>query len=353
MSEELLRHGNRLGRYLLRELIGQGGMGKVYRAWDEVLHRDVAVKVLTTLDDDMLRRFAREAAAIGRLENHHVVEIHDLCADGPHPYIVMEYLRGECLQDRLRRGPLSVEEKENGELIQAILMADYPTLREQRPDVPVAVEQVVSRAMAAHRAARFPSVLELARALVPHASAPGRVLWKQVFESSDELPLAGKNAELSGSMTKVESPSHGLETTLVVRAEEVAALANRCRAKHCRGWHRGVDPTGTGCLRDFRFRVHRPTPGGRRCGRRPRRRCDGVPLPGQACGGRRQRIWSDGERPVLEIIRRFAQRTETADIEPTCAVAPRNQREVLLDVAAGPDEGLAVRRENMSRRFAP
>ncbi len=339
MSEELLRHGNRLGRYLLRELIGQGGMGKVYRAWDEVLHRDVAVKVLTTPDDEMLRRFAREAAAIGRLENHHVVEIHDLCADGPHPYIVMEYLRGECLQTRLRRGPLSVEEaveiilgvccavnachrvgivhrdlkpgnvflsqtvdygvvvkvldfgvakpvqfalnddltgpgkivgtprylapehlrgapadqlsdqyqvglllyvcltgkppffgKENGELIQAILMADYPKLREQRSDVPVAVEQVVLRAMATHRAARFPSVLELARALVPHASAPGRVLWKQVFESSDELPLTGENADLSGSATKVESPVHGLETTLVVRAEEVAALARQSRA---------------------------------------------------------------------------------------------------------------------------
>jgi hypothetical protein len=339
MSDELLRHVNRHGRYLPRELIGQGGMGKVYRAWDKVLRRDVAVKMLTAPDDDMLKRFEREAAAIARLKNHHVVEIYDLCADAPHPYIVMEYLRGECLEARLRHGPLSVEEaveiilgvccavnachrvgivhrdlkpgnvflsqtadhgvvvkvldfgvakpmqmapaddvtspgkvvgtprylapehlrggptdqlgdqyqvgvllyvcltgkqpfcgKENGELVRAILMADYPTLRGQRSDVPVALEQVVPRAMAADRAARFPSVLALARALVPHASEPGRVVWKQVFESCDEAPSGRENGDTSGSVTRVETPLHGLETTLLVRAEEVAALAGQSRA---------------------------------------------------------------------------------------------------------------------------
>jgi hypothetical protein len=55
---------------------------------------------------------------------------------------------------------------------------------------------------------------------------------------------------------------------------------------------------------------------------------------------------------LLEIIRRSAQRIETADIESTCEFAPKNQREVLLDVAAGPDDGLAVRRAKLSRRFA-
>ncbi len=339
MSDELLRHGKRLGRYLLRELIGQGGMGKVYRAWDKVLRRDVAVKVLTDPGDDMLKRFAREAEAIARLKNHHVVEIHDLCADGQHPYIVMEYLGGESLQARLKRGPLAVEEaveivlgvccavnachrvgivhrdlkpgnvflsqtadhgvvvkvldfgvakpvqfvlnddvtgpgkivgpprylapehlrgapgdqlcdqyqvglllyacltdkqpfngKENGELIRAILMADYPTLRELQPDVPVVLEQVVLRAMSADRAARFPSVLALARALVPYASEPGRVLWKQVFESCDEPSSGREDGDPSGSVTRVETPLHGLETTLLVRAEAVAALAAQSRA---------------------------------------------------------------------------------------------------------------------------
>ena len=62
MTEDLLRRGAKLDRYEIRELIGQGGMGEVYRAWDGVLNRDVAVKVLTLRDEDMLRRFEREAA---------------------------------------------------------------------------------------------------------------------------------------------------------------------------------------------------------------------------------------------------------------------------------------------------
>jgi serine/threonine protein kinase len=63
VTEDLLGRGAKLDRYKIREPIGQGEMGEVYRAWDGVLNCDVAVKVLTLRDEDMLRRFEREAKA--------------------------------------------------------------------------------------------------------------------------------------------------------------------------------------------------------------------------------------------------------------------------------------------------
>jgi serine/threonine-protein kinase len=109
-EQTLLRRGARLGRYEIRELVGRGGMGEVYRAWDPLLQRDVAVKVLTACEEGMLRRFKREAEAIGRLDNHNVVEIHDCRIEAEPPYIVMELLRGQPLTQRLVRGPMPVAE---------------------------------------------------------------------------------------------------------------------------------------------------------------------------------------------------------------------------------------------------
>lgn len=108
MTDSLLQRGAKLDRYEVRELIGQGGMGEVYRAWDGIFQRDVALKILTVRDDDMLKRFKREAEVIGRLDNPNVVEVHAFSTGGEHPYIVMEYLRGESLKDRLRKGSMPV-----------------------------------------------------------------------------------------------------------------------------------------------------------------------------------------------------------------------------------------------------
>jgi hypothetical protein len=110
VPQEMLRRGAQLGRYEIRQMLGQGGMGQVYRAWDMVLQRDVAVKVLGTPDRELLQRFAREAEAISQLENANVVTIHDFQADPVQPYIVMEYLQGEDLAARLRRVPMTVGE---------------------------------------------------------------------------------------------------------------------------------------------------------------------------------------------------------------------------------------------------
>ena len=108
MPQDSLKRGTRLASYEIREPIGQGGMGQVYRAWELVLRRDVAVKTLNVPDAELLMRFAREAEAISRLSNSNVVTIHDFHADRSQPYIVMEYLRGEDLSSRLRRGPMQV-----------------------------------------------------------------------------------------------------------------------------------------------------------------------------------------------------------------------------------------------------
>src|SRR5918995_1759765 len=93
-------------RYRNPELIGQGGMGEIYRADDELLGRTVAVKVLAkrfSADEALRGRFTREALAAARLSGEpNTVTIFDVGEHEGRPFIVMEYLRGGSLEDRLR-----------------------------------------------------------------------------------------------------------------------------------------------------------------------------------------------------------------------------------------------------------
>ena len=94
----------RLGPFEIVELIGAGGMGAVYRAFDARLRRDVAIKVLPpglSEDADRLRRFEQEARAVARLAHPHIVAIHDIGSFEGAPYIVMELLAGETLRNRM------------------------------------------------------------------------------------------------------------------------------------------------------------------------------------------------------------------------------------------------------------
>src|SRR4051812_3751849 len=94
------------GGYELQDRLGQGGMGVVYRAFDTVLQRIVALKLVLTpegLEPDMRERFFREARAAGHLTHKNIVTIYDLGEHEGKPYLAMEYLEGEDLQRRLAR----------------------------------------------------------------------------------------------------------------------------------------------------------------------------------------------------------------------------------------------------------
>jgi len=98
-----------LGPYRIAGVIGEGGMGVVYRAKDTRLGRDVAIKVLThvaTNDREQLLRFEQEARATGMLNHPNLLTIYDVGHDAGGPYIVSELLQGETLRERLVRGPL-------------------------------------------------------------------------------------------------------------------------------------------------------------------------------------------------------------------------------------------------------
>ena len=93
-----------IGRYQLLERLGQGGMGVVYRAHDTLLERTVAVKVISAPIDqnaDLRERFFREARSAGQLSHRNIITIHDLGEHEGQPYLAMEFLEGQDLQERM------------------------------------------------------------------------------------------------------------------------------------------------------------------------------------------------------------------------------------------------------------
>src|SRR6478735_11310094 len=106
-----LAPGDRLGPYEIISLLGQGGMGEVFRARDPRLGRDVAIKILPARmaeDPNAAARFEQEARAVAALSHPHIVGIHDVGRDGTVAYAVTELLEGETLRERLAHGRLSV-----------------------------------------------------------------------------------------------------------------------------------------------------------------------------------------------------------------------------------------------------
>jgi serine/threonine protein kinase len=105
--------GRNIGPYTVLSLIGVGGMGEVYRARDTRLNRTVAIKVLPAAVADRPEqklRLHREAKAIAALNHPNICVLHDIRHDEGIDYLVMECLDGETLADRLRKGPLPIEE---------------------------------------------------------------------------------------------------------------------------------------------------------------------------------------------------------------------------------------------------
>ncbi len=105
--------GTRLGAYEVISAIGAGGMGEVYRARDTRLNRDVAIKVLPEHFADrpgLHERFEREAKTIASLNHPHICTLYDVGREGSTDYLVMEYIEGETLAQRLTKGPLPLQQ---------------------------------------------------------------------------------------------------------------------------------------------------------------------------------------------------------------------------------------------------
>src|SRR5260221_13757512 len=105
--------GSRLGPYEILGPLGAGGMGEVYRARDTRLERTVAIKVLPShlsSNPDLRQRFEPEAKSSSQLQHANICTLFDVgCQDGI-DFLMMEYLEGETLADRLKRGPLPLSQ---------------------------------------------------------------------------------------------------------------------------------------------------------------------------------------------------------------------------------------------------
>jgi serine/threonine protein kinase len=106
---------NRIGRYEIKEELGRGGFGQVFRAYDPTIGRLVAIKTLTLGGDtELLQRFRNEAAAAGKLRHNNIAIIYDFGEHDGAPYLVMELLDGEDLERIIaNRRPLSLLERRN------------------------------------------------------------------------------------------------------------------------------------------------------------------------------------------------------------------------------------------------
>src|SRR5262245_39961929 len=105
--------GTKLGPYEILSPLGAGGMGEVYRAKDTRLGRTVAVKVLSSnisSSPEFQQRFEREARLISSLSHPHICALYDVGHQDGIDYVVMEFLEGETLAERLKKGKLPVDQ---------------------------------------------------------------------------------------------------------------------------------------------------------------------------------------------------------------------------------------------------
>ena len=105
--------GSRLGHYDVTALIGEGGMGQVYQATDTKLKRQVALKILPEAfagDPERLARFQREAEVLASLNHPNIAQIHGLEEADDVRALVLEVVEGPTLADRIRQGPMPLDE---------------------------------------------------------------------------------------------------------------------------------------------------------------------------------------------------------------------------------------------------
>ena len=95
---------DKIGKYEVSEQIGVGGFGAVYRGRDPFIKRTVAIKTCQVNDDEIKHRFFREAELAGNLHHRNITTIYDFGVENGIPYIVQEFLTGEDLDRKIKRG---------------------------------------------------------------------------------------------------------------------------------------------------------------------------------------------------------------------------------------------------------
>lgn len=108
-----LQIGEKVGAYIIQAQVGQGGMATVYKAHHAQLERSVAIKVIhpNFLDDEsFIARFVRESQIVARLNHPNIVPVYDYDRHDQRPYLVMKYIEGETLKERLSRGVIPIED---------------------------------------------------------------------------------------------------------------------------------------------------------------------------------------------------------------------------------------------------
>src|SRR6185295_19925956 len=100
-----------IAQYRIIKRLGAGGMGEVYLALDTKLDRKVAIKVIrpdTLVEEQLKKRLLREAQAAAKLDHPNICAVYDVNEEGPFTFIVMQYLEGETLAEKMTREPLSI-----------------------------------------------------------------------------------------------------------------------------------------------------------------------------------------------------------------------------------------------------
>ena len=143
--------GKTLGHYQITGQLGKGGMGEVFQAKDQVLGRDVAIKVLPgefAKDPDRLARFQREAKLLASLNHPNIAAIYGLETSAQTNFLVLEPVEGETLAERIKAGPIPVEEslKLAFQIAEALEVAHEKGVihRDLKPAAPTAAEPAVA-----------------------------------------------------------------------------------------------------------------------------------------------------------------------------------------------------------------
>jgi hypothetical protein len=109
----LIEPEGHIGRFQIRRSLGSGGMGEIFESYDTELERTVAIKVLASKyleDETMKQRFLREARMASQLNHPNIATIHEIGEAAGNPYIVMEYVEGQTLAQRIESAPLPIQE---------------------------------------------------------------------------------------------------------------------------------------------------------------------------------------------------------------------------------------------------